>query len=80
VNEGGEPTLAEQGKTAEADRLNLAKAHPLVQAVLAAFPGAKIEAVRDASLDAYGLARPWRPTWPRRMAATSRRPTPKRPG
>jgi DNA polymerase-3 subunit gamma/tau len=56
VNEGGEPTLAEQGKTAEADRLNLAKAHPLVQAVLAAFPGAKIEAVRDASLDAYGLA------------------------
>jgi len=56
VNEGGEPTLAEQGKTAEADRLALAQTHPLVQAVLAAFPGAKIEAVRDASLDAYGLA------------------------
>ncbi|WP_439595427.1 DNA polymerase III subunit gamma/tau [Falsiroseomonas sp.] len=56
VNEGGEPTLAEQGKTAEADRLALAHTHPLVQAVLAAFPGAKIEAVRDASLDAYGLA------------------------
>ncbi|MBU8536540.1 DNA polymerase III subunit gamma/tau [Falsiroseomonas tokyonensis] len=56
VNEGGEPTLAEQGRTAEADRLALAQTHPLVQAVLAAFPGAKIEAVRDASLDAYGLA------------------------
>ena len=56
VNEGGEPTLAEQGRTAEADRLALAHTHPLVQAVLAAFPGAKIEAVRDASLDAYGLA------------------------
>ncbi|MGG5886469.1 DNA polymerase III subunit gamma/tau [Falsiroseomonas sp. HC035] len=56
VNEGGEPTLAEQGRTAEADRLALAQNHPLVQAVLAAFPGARIEAVRDASLDAYGLA------------------------
>ncbi|MBU8546174.1 MULTISPECIES: DNA polymerase III subunit gamma/tau [Roseomonadaceae] len=56
VNEGGEPTLAEQGRTAEADRLTLAESHPLVQAVLAAFPGAKIEAVRDASVDAYGLA------------------------
>ncbi|MGX9963567.1 DNA polymerase III subunit gamma/tau [Roseomonas sp. F4] len=56
VNEGGEPTLAEQGRAAEADRLTLAESHPLVQAVLAAFPGAKIEAVRDASVDAYGLA------------------------
>jgi DNA polymerase-3 subunit gamma/tau len=56
VNEGGEPTLAEQGRTAEADRLILAQSHPLVQAVLTAFPGARIEAVRDASVDAYGLA------------------------
>ncbi|NKC32651.1 DNA polymerase III subunit gamma/tau [Falsiroseomonas selenitidurans] len=55
VNEGGEPTLAEQGRTAEADRLVLAQGHPLVQAVLAAFPGARIEAVRDTTLDAYGL-------------------------
>jgi DNA polymerase-3 subunit gamma/tau len=55
---GGEPTLAEQGRTAEQDRLALARTHPLVQAVLAAFPGAMIETVRDASLDAYGLPPP----------------------
>lgn len=58
VNAGGEPTLAEQGRAAEQDRLALARAHPLVQAVLAAFPGATIEAVRDASLDSYGLPAP----------------------
>jgi len=55
VNEGGEPTLAEQGRSADQDRRALAHSHPLVQAVLLAFPGAAIEAVRDASLDAYGL-------------------------
>jgi DNA polymerase-3 subunit gamma/tau len=58
VNSGGEPTLAEQGLSAAADRLALARVHPLVQAVLEAFPGAKIEEVRDASLDAYGLPPP----------------------
>ncbi len=58
VNSGGQPTLAEQGRMAEADRLALAKLHPLVQAVLATFPGATIEEVRDASLDAYGLPPP----------------------
>jgi DNA polymerase-3 subunit gamma/tau len=62
VNAGGEPTLAEQGRMAEEDRLALARAHPLVQAVLAAFPGATIEGVRDASLDAYGLPPPTVPT------------------
>jgi DNA polymerase-3 subunit gamma/tau len=58
VNAGGEPTLAEQGRTAEQDRLSLARTHPLVQAVLQAFPGATIEMVRDATLDAYGLPPP----------------------
>ena len=58
VNEGGEPTLAEQGRAAAEDRLALARSHPLVQAVLQAFPGALIEAVRDGSLDAYGLPPP----------------------
>jgi DNA polymerase-3 subunit gamma/tau len=58
VNEGGEPTLAEQGRSAEQDRLALARVHPLVQAVLQAFPGATIELVRDGSLDAYGLPPP----------------------
>lgn len=57
-NAEGEPTLAEQGRTAEQERRELARSHPLVQAVLAAFPGASIEAVRDAALDAYGLPPP----------------------
>ncbi|WP_114395693.1 DNA polymerase III subunit gamma/tau [Oleisolibacter albus] len=43
----GEPTLAEQERAAEAEAKASAAAHPLVQAVLAAFPGARIEAVRD---------------------------------
>ncbi len=54
-NAEGEPTLAEQGQAAAAERLSIAASHPLVQAVLTAFPGATIEAVRDASADAYGL-------------------------
>ena len=54
-NEEGEPTLAEQGRSAESDRRDAARAHPLVQAILAAFPGTTIEAVRDATADDYGL-------------------------
>ncbi|MBL6457000.1 DNA polymerase III subunit gamma/tau [Belnapia sp. T6] len=54
-NAEGEPTLAQQGRAAEAGRRELAQSHPLVQAVLAAFPGTVIEAVRDAAADAYGL-------------------------
>jgi DNA polymerase-3 subunit gamma/tau len=61
VNAGGGATLAEQGRAAEQDRRALARAHPLVQAVLEAFPGATIEAVRDASLDDYGLPPPSAP-------------------
>jgi DNA polymerase-3 subunit gamma/tau len=55
TNEEGEPTLAEQGRSAETDRREAARGHPLVQAILAAFPGATIEAVRDATADDYGL-------------------------
>ncbi len=51
----GEPTLAEQGNLADAARRATAADHPLVRAILAAFPGARIEAVADASADAYGL-------------------------
>ena len=54
-NEDGEPTLAEQGRSAESGRREAAQNHPLVQAILAAFPGATIEAVRDATADDYGL-------------------------
>jgi DNA polymerase-3 subunit gamma/tau len=52
----GEPTLAEQGVAADTARRSTAAAHPLVQAIMAAFPGARIEAVHDARTDAYGLA------------------------
>ncbi len=51
----GEPTLAEQGNAADAARRATAADHPLVRAILAAFPGARIEAVADAAADAYGL-------------------------
>ncbi|MBR0674034.1 DNA polymerase III subunit gamma/tau, partial [Roseomonas soli] len=54
-NEDGEPTLADQGRSAESDRREAAQNHPLVQAILVAFPGATIEAVRDAAADDYGL-------------------------
>ncbi|MFC0410748.1 DNA polymerase III subunit gamma/tau [Roseomonas elaeocarpi] len=56
-NDAGEPTLAQQGKAVAAQTRELALSHPLVQAVLAAFPGAQIgeDAVRDESLDEYGL-------------------------
>ena len=51
----GEPTLAEQGTAADTTRRSAAAIHPLVQAIMAAFPGARIEAVHDARADAYGL-------------------------
>jgi len=51
----GEPTLAEQGMAADGARRVAAAEHPLVRAVLEAFPGARIEAVHDARADAYGL-------------------------
>ena len=54
-NAEGEPTLAEQGRSADADRRATARSHPLVQAILQAFPGAVIEAVRNAAADNYGL-------------------------
>jgi DNA polymerase III subunit gamma/tau len=50
VNEGGAPTIAE---TRDAERTTLeaqARAHPLVQAVLAAFPSAKIADIRAPEL------------------------------
>jgi DNA polymerase-3 subunit gamma/tau len=55
-NAPGEPTIAEQSASAEQDRRAAAAQHPMVQAILAVFPGATLDAVRDASLDAYGLA------------------------
>ena len=54
----GEPTLGEQGAAADTARRETAADHPLVRAILAAFPGARIEQVRDESVDAYGLPPP----------------------
>ncbi len=53
--EPGEPTLAEQGNQADADRRAAAAEHPLVRAILEAFPGARIDAVHETETDAYGL-------------------------
>ncbi len=51
AREGGEPTLAAQRASTEAANRASAAAHPLVQAVLAAFPNATIERVRPRSAD-----------------------------
>jgi DNA polymerase-3 subunit gamma/tau len=51
----GEPTLAEQGQAADQARRHAAAGHPLVRAILDAFPGARIEAVHDPGVDSYGL-------------------------
>ncbi len=46
-DEEGEPTLRQQEATHERDLRNEVASHPLVQAVLATFPGATIAAVRE---------------------------------
>ncbi|MGI4955316.1 MAG: DNA polymerase III subunit gamma/tau [Janthinobacterium lividum] len=51
----GEPTLAEQGRAADGARRLAAADHPLVRAILDAFPGAAIAQVNDSRVDAYGL-------------------------
>jgi len=53
--EPGEPTLATQGQAADTARRGEAALHPLVRAILDAFPGAKIASVTDSRADAYGL-------------------------
>ncbi len=51
----GEPTIGEQGQAADVARRHAASDHPLVRAILDAFPGATIGKVQDSSLDEYGL-------------------------
>jgi DNA polymerase-3 subunit gamma/tau len=53
--EAGEATIAEQGNAADTARKTVAADHPLVRAIMAAFPGARIETVHDKTADAYGL-------------------------
>jgi DNA polymerase-3 subunit gamma/tau len=47
AREGGAPTLAEQRKTAHAQKIEHVAQAPMVRAVLDRFPGAEIVAVRD---------------------------------
>ncbi len=54
--EAGAATLATLGREAEAQRRADVADHPLVRAILDAFPGARIEAVRAPGVDSYGLA------------------------
>jgi DNA polymerase-3 subunit gamma/tau len=58
----GTPTLADQGSAADAARRSAAADHPLVRAIMEAFPGARIDQVHDATADAYGL--PMQPQQP----------------
>jgi DNA polymerase-3 subunit gamma/tau len=51
----GEPTIAVQGNAADTARKTAAADHPLVRTILLAFPGARIDTVRDKTADAYGL-------------------------
>ena len=53
--EAGAPTLAEQGRAADTARRDGAAEHPLVRAILDAFPGAQIDRVTDSRVDVYGL-------------------------
>ena len=55
ATQGGEATLAEQGNEADRQRRDTAALHPLVRAIMEAFPGARMQAVRDPNADAYGL-------------------------
>ncbi len=53
--EAGALTLAAQGNAADATRRATAADHPLVRAIMEAFPGAQIAAVRAPGVDSYGL-------------------------
>jgi len=51
----GTPTLADQGSAADLARRSAAADHPLVRAIMEAFPGARIDQVHDGTADSYGL-------------------------
>jgi DNA polymerase-3 subunit gamma/tau len=54
----GEPTVDAQRQAADLGREVAAAEHPLVQAIMAAFPGAKLASVRDPTVDDYRLPPP----------------------
>jgi DNA polymerase-3 subunit gamma/tau len=53
--DAGEASIAEQGNAADTARKTAAADHPLVRAIMLAFPGARIDTVHDKTADAYGL-------------------------
>jgi DNA polymerase-3 subunit gamma/tau len=57
ANAPGEATIAAQGNAADTARRGAAADHPLVRAIMDAFPGARIDSVHDRTADAYGLPR-----------------------
>ena len=61
VHRAGRADAGRAGNAADAARRAAAADHPLVRAILEAFPGARIETVHDASADAYGLPATVRP-------------------
>ena len=58
VGSGGGATIAEVREAERGDLHARSAAHPMVQAVLAAFPGAEIRAVRPAEAPDAGAAGP----------------------
>ncbi|MBW4022492.1 MAG: DNA polymerase III subunit gamma/tau [Proteobacteria bacterium] len=54
----GEPTIDAQRQAADEGRAQEASEHPLVRAIMAAFPGATLGAVRDPLADEYRLPPP----------------------
>ncbi len=51
----GDASIAEQGNAADTARKTAAADHPLVRAIMMAFPGARIDTVHDKTADVYGL-------------------------
>jgi DNA polymerase-3 subunit gamma/tau len=57
VDQPGEPTLAEVKRKAEEDHQARARSHPLMQAVMTAFPEAKILSLKQKTVALAALAR-----------------------
>lgn len=51
----GEPTIDQQRQAADLQREEEASEHPLVRAIMEAFPGARLQSVRDPLADEYRL-------------------------
>ncbi|GAB0119287.1 DNA polymerase III subunit gamma/tau [Acidisoma sp. 7E03] len=54
-HQDGEPTIDQQRQAADLQREEEAASHPLVRAIMEAFPGARLQSVRDPLADEYRL-------------------------